>query len=55
MAFTFKSKVVIAKWSLPEEKLFCKAEQANKSPITAGLKSADPQMVSRLTSFEKRA
>lgn len=54
MAFTFKSKTVIA-WSLPGENLFCKAEQTKiTSLIAAGLKSADPQMVAVLTSFEKR-
>ena len=54
MAFTFKNKVVIAKCCLAGGKLFWKAEQANYSLITAGLKSADPQMVSGLISFEKR-
>lgn len=55
MAFTFKSNTVIA-WSLPGENLFCKAEQTTEitSLIAAGLKSADPQMVAVLTSFEKR-
>ena len=54
MAFTFKSKTVIA-WSLPGENLFRKADQAKTtSLIAAGLKSADPKMVAVLTSFEKR-